>query len=442
MYLWILAEPGLVRTLAFNAILIAGISTVIFNLNPLLRFDGYYILADWLEIPNLRQRANQYLGYLCERYLFGRREAEAPLATRGERAWFVAYAVASFLYRILVVVGILLFLGDWWFVLAVVFAAVTAVTWIGVPLGKGLVYLVSSPRLRRVRLRAIAVTAVLVAAVVGVVGFVPMPHRTRLEGVVWVPDEAGVRAGTEGFIDKVLVPSGRRVKKGDALIALRDPALLTKVQELSARRRELEARYDEQYPVDRGKADMVRDELRYVEQSLAELRRRIGELTVRSRTDGVFVVPVPEDLPGRFVKKGELLGYAVELDTVTVRAVVDQEHIELVRDRTRGVVVRLAERLDETLPGTIRRVVPGASERLPTTALGSEGGGAVPVDPRDQQGVTAVGRVFQLDVELEKRSPLLNVGGRAYLRLDHLEEPLAARWYHQLRQLFLGRFHV
>jgi len=182
--------------------------------------------------------------------------------------------------------------------------------------------------------------------------------------------------------------------------------------------------------------------VRYVEASLVELRRRIGELTVRSRTDGVFVVPVPEDLPGRYVKKGELLGYAVELGTVTVRVVVDQEYIELVRDRTRGVEVRLAERLGEVLPGTIRRVVPGASERLPTSALGSEGGGAIPVDPRDQQGVTAVGRVFQLDVELEKRSVLLNVGGRAYLRLDHLEETLAARWYHQIRQLFLGRFHV
>ena len=84
LYVWVSVEPGTVRTLAYNAILIAGISTVIFNANPLLRFDGYYMLADFLEIPNLRQRANTYLGYLCERYLFGREDAQVPVCTPRE----------------------------------------------------------------------------------------------------------------------------------------------------------------------------------------------------------------------------------------------------------------------------------------------------------------------------------------------------------------------
>src|SRR6185503_10544121 len=69
LYVWLAVEPGLVRALAFHVIVIAGISTLVFNANPLLRYDGYYILADLLEIPNLRARANRYLGYLGERYL-------------------------------------------------------------------------------------------------------------------------------------------------------------------------------------------------------------------------------------------------------------------------------------------------------------------------------------------------------------------------------------
>ncbi|HWU39827.1 MAG TPA: hypothetical protein VN203_19430, partial [Candidatus Acidoferrum sp.] len=72
LLLWLTVEPGTVRTLAYNAIILAGISTVLFNGNPLLRYDGYYVLADLLEIPNLRSRATTYLGYLGERYLFGR----------------------------------------------------------------------------------------------------------------------------------------------------------------------------------------------------------------------------------------------------------------------------------------------------------------------------------------------------------------------------------
>ena len=83
LFLWLAVEPGMFRALLYNIMLIAGISTVIFNANPLLRFDGYYMLMDWLEIPNLRTRGTQYVVYLCEKYLFKRREAEPPISSAG-----------------------------------------------------------------------------------------------------------------------------------------------------------------------------------------------------------------------------------------------------------------------------------------------------------------------------------------------------------------------
>jgi putative peptide zinc metalloprotease protein len=154
------------------------------------------------------------------------------------------------------------------------------------------------------------------------------------------------------------------------------------------------------------------------------------------------VVPTPEDLPGRFVKKGEQLAYVVEFGNVTVRAVVPQSAIDLIRFHSRQVEVRLTDRLTDVVHGVMRRVVPGASEQLPTTALGSEGGGQIVVDPRDPKGVTATQKVFQVDVELPIASPRLNVGGRAYVRFDHGWEPLAVQWYLAVRQLFLSRFSV
>ena len=442
LVVWLLAEAGLVRMLAYNAILIAGVSTVLFNANPLLRYDGYYMLADLLEIPNLRARANRYLGYLCERYLFGRRGAAPVPSTAGERAWFVLYAVMSFVYRVLVVVAILLFLGEKLFLLAVVFAAVGVIGWFFVPAGKALVYFASSPRIRTVRLRAITVTVVLIALVGGALGLVPVPYRSRSEGVIWVPEEALVRASADGFITRVLAKPGARVTRGQPLIELRDPLLPARMTELEARRTELRARYDEQWPADRARADVIREELAYVTQQIDEVRGRMGDLTVRAAAAGTFVVPVPEDLPGRFVRKGELLGYAVESETVIVRTVVPQAAIDLVRQRTARVDVRLAERLDEVVPAMIRRAVPGASEHLPTTALGAAGGGQIAVDPRDERGVTAIQRVFQVDLELPVPSRFLNVGGRAYVRFDHGREPLLVQWYLEGRQLFLARFNV
>ena len=96
----------------------------------------------------------------------------------------------------------------------------------------------------------------------------------------------------------------------------------------------------------------------------------------------------------------------------------------------------------EVVPGVIRREVPAASEHLPALALGSEGGGSIVTDPRDAHGVTAIERVFQVDVELPAQSRFLNVGGRAYIRFDHGREALARQWYRQARQIFLSRFNV
>src|SRR2546428_11171344 len=111
LYVWLGAQPGVARSLAHYAIILAGISTVLFNGNPLLRYDGYYMLVDLLEIPNLYTRSRTWLGWAAERYLFGVLDAEPPQATPGERGWFVLYGVGSFLYRILVVLALAFFLS-------------------------------------------------------------------------------------------------------------------------------------------------------------------------------------------------------------------------------------------------------------------------------------------------------------------------------------------
>ena len=439
-YVWLLTESGVIRAAAFSTIFIAGLSTVLVNANPFLRFDGYYMLADWLETPNLAPRARGYIGYLCQRYVLGRRGADVPEATAGERVWFLAYAVASCVCRIAAVIAVTVALAHVSVWLAAAFVAVATAGMVAIPAVRGVAFLVASPLLRGVRGRAVAIAAAGVVTVLYVLAVAPVPYRSRAEGVIWVPEEALLRSEVEGFVQRVLVPPGRRVEKGDALLQLRDAAIDARIEELEARRRELLRRHDEQYSSDRLAVQVLRQEIAYVEQSLADARQRARELTVRAPVPGTFVAATPEDLAGRLVKQGELLAYIVEVDRVTVRTVVAQGDIDLVRHRTLDVQVRLAERLSQPVPGTVRRVVPTASERLPATALGTEGGGALPIDPRDTRGVTALGRVFQLDIELPNTSRHVNVGGRAYVRFDHGHLPLAHQGYRRLRQLLLARW--
>jgi putative peptide zinc metalloprotease protein len=442
LFVWLNVEPGVVRTVAYNVMFIAGISTVLFNGNPLLRYDGYYIFADYLEIPNLRLRAQAYLRYLWERYAFGHREAQAEMATRSERAWFVCYGLASMVYRLFVFVAVTTFVAGKFFFIGVVFAVLGVATGVLTPLGKLLTYLSTSPRLRRVRLRAGLVVGSVTALVVGVVCFAPVPLRSRAEGVIWVPERAHVRATSQGFVEQIVAPPGAQVRQGEVLLVCRDAVLETRVKVLEKRLQELYLRYTVQWLKEVSQAEIMKEEMRLLEENLARMRERVAELTIRSPADGTFVVPQVQDLPGQFLKQGTQVGYVLDLAALTVRVVVSQDDIDLVRQRLHGVEVRLAERRAQPLPAVIWRVVPAATHQLPSMALSSQGGGAIATDPRDTEGVKTVQRLFQLDLHLPSSTGIINIGGRVYVRFDHGREPLVQRWYRHVRRLFLSKFYV
>ena len=442
LFLWLNAEPGVVRALAYNTILIAGVSTVLFNANPLLRFDGYYMLMDYVEIPNLRARATNYLVYLCERYLFGRRDAQQPIATRGERIWFVSFSVASFFYRLLVILAILLLLGQISLLLGVIFAASTAFAWLVMPAFKIINFVVNSPRIRRVRRRAMSVTVLIVAGLAVLLWVIPVPFRTVAEGVVWVPEEGVVRGGADGFIDTVVAQPGSWVKPDDVLVQCRDPDLDTEISMLEAQLRELDARHRAVFQEDRVKAEIVAEQRRYIAEGLTRAQERKADLTIRSHAEGHFVLPNAEDLPGRFLRKGQQLGHVVRRDTLTVRTVIPQQDIDLVRAAVREVEVRLVELRAEPKSGTVTRLVPSAGDQLPSAALGSQGGGQLALDPSDKEGRKSVQRFFQVDVVLPAGNRPVHVGGRAYIRFDLGWQPIGYQWYRNARQLFLSRLNV
>jgi len=442
LFLWLSLDPGIPRSVAYNVIVLASVSTLLFNGNPLLRYDGYYILSDLVEIPNLGQRSTQYMGYLAKRYLFDVKEAEPPYCGPGERFWFVLYAVSSFVYRMFLYSAIILFIAGKFFIFGVILAIWALAGMVVVPAGKGAGFLLFSPVLRKNRGRAVTITATILAVVLAAVFLLPFPYRTRAEGVVWVPEESHVRAGSSGFVTQVLVPSDTPVRKGDLLVECRDPLLPANVRLLTARLNELEARYNAALPEDRVASGIIREEIENARASLSRAKERMADLTVRSPGDGLFILPGEKDLPDRFFRQGDLIGYVLDSRKPTVRAVVRQPEVDLVRQRTRAVEVRLTERLERTISAALKREVPGAAERLPSTILGSVGGGKIPIDPRDKGGMKTFEKLFQFDLELAEAVDPVYVGGRVYVRFDHGYEPLAFQWYRKLRQLFLKRFNV
>lgn len=442
VFVWVNVEAGPVRAVAYNVIFIAGVSSVLFNGNPLLRYDAYYILTDLLEIPNLGPRGNRYFFYLIQRYLLGIKDAEPPLSTRGERFWFVVYTVSSFVYRMLIYAAIILFVATKFFFIGVLFACWGLTNMFIVPAFKGLKFLLSSPKLRRKRIRAIMVTGFVLASLTCLIFLVPIPHSTTTEAVIWIPQQSFVRAGTDGFVDRIMVNAGEPVKEGEPLIECYDPLLPAQIKVLSSKLQQLEALYDTQIIEERVKAEITKEEMENIKAQLDDARERAEELIIRSETEGTFIVPMAQDLPGRFVKRGELLGYVLDRSRIKARAVVSQSDIDLVRQKTLGVQVRLPDNICQSIPASLKREVPAATDRLPGRALSQEGGGSIAIDPRDVLGIKAFQKVFLFDVELPACEALYNVGGRVYVRFFHGEEPIVWRWYRGIRRLFLRRFNV
>ncbi len=442
-YLWRNAEPGLLRALCFNVMLVAGVSTLIFNGNPLLRYDAYYILADVIELPNLAQRAAQYWGYLAERYLLRGRDAHSPAQTNGERAWFFFYGFASTLYRLSVTVAIALFIGGRFFFIGVVLALWAVAMMVLVPLGRVVGQINRRPGLRERRTRILASAGAVLLALVLAAVFWPVPYRVQAEGVVWLPEQATLRAGVPGFIHRLLVAPGARVVAGTPVLRSIDPALDAQLRLSEARVAELEAVYANEFVADRARAEIVQQQLQLERDALARVRLRAAALVVTAQTAGVFTVARPTDLPGRHARQGEVLGHVLEEGATLVRVVVEQAEIDGVAGAVQRVGLRLSDDLGQVIVGRVVRIVPAGTDEAPSRALLASSGGRLAPDPRDPQGRKTLGRVFEIDVEpLAPLGRPVAFGQRVYVRFELQDTPLATQLWRMLRRLFLTHFDV
>jgi len=440
---WLNAEPGPAHAIAYNVMLIGGVSTLLFNGNPLLRFDGYFVLADLLEIPNLGTRANRHLGYLIQKYAFGIKEAEPVTHLIGEWIWFVIYGIAAFIYRMFIMFAIIAYIAGKFFIIGVLLAVWAMITQLGVPIMGGIGFLLGSPRLKANRPRAFFVSIATATALLAVGFVIPAPHWTIVDGVTWPSERSQIRAGVNGFVTQVAVEPNVSVGPGQPLIITDDPFLRARVRLLEVQIQALELRRQALDHSDRVQAAMVREEIVTATGELARARDQVSDLIARSPGRGVAVIPNSIDLPGRFVRKGDLLGYVVNAaDVTTVRVVVAQEDVDLVRRRTRSVAVLPVGWTSGSVAAQIVRETPGGVAMLPTPVLGSIGGGDVPVDPRDPDGVRTLEPMFEFELRLPEEAAAEYLGRRVKVRFDHGFEPVGFQVYRAVRQLFLRLYDV
>jgi putative peptide zinc metalloprotease protein len=460
--IWAYSGKGTVHVLAYNAVVAASVVTILFNANPLLRYDGYHMLSDWLELPNLQARSGQMMQYLLERWFFGLKNGSNPAESKREAWWLGIYYVASFCYRMVMMVGILLVVSLHYLVLGVILALVFGFIWGLMPMFKAVMYLLKSPRLESCRPRALATVSIMVIGVLAFLCLVPLPNHFRADGVVRAEPFSRVYTGTDGLLQNVLVSSGVMVRKGTPLIQMVNEELTHELDELNG---ELE-RAQVQARLALDEDPVAYASMKTYFQALEVRRKKIIDehdaLLLKAPADGRWLAPDVLQRRGSMMPKGLELGVIQGEERFYISAVVKQDDVSrlFTSQQVKETEVRVRGQEGEELKVNDFSAIPSEREFLPSAALGILGGGTSGVETRQSiedrklpgsgivesetaKGTKATEPVFELRAFL-KEDPKVNLlhGQRAVARMTLASEPLMWQWVRELRQLFQHTYHL
>ena len=446
--LWLWLDEGLMQDAAFVTLFVAGVSTLMFNGNPLQRLDGYFILTDTLELPNLATRSRAWWLHWLRSHVLRLPGLEPMAVARGEGPWLLAYAPLAWLYLLLIGTLIVTWLGQLSLVLGVL-GAVWLVWQMGMRpairlLGQlnqaALGQASTARRWHRVMLGGGA----LLAAVL----LVPMPQRTVVQGVVWPVDQAQLRATESGVIEAVLVPNGGTVAAGQVVMRLSNPQLEAAHARQLARVSALEATLYDALPTGSdasgdGRAGNARADLSAAQAELQQINVRLAGLLVQAQASGPIALPQGHDLPGQYVSRGSLVGQVLTDAPPTVRVALPEAQAAELRERGGAVSVWLSSSPQAGRDAHLARDSVGAVARLPSAALSTRRGGDVPTDPRHADDLTPLQPVVLLDVGLVQASGLSTerIGERAWVRFEAGYSPLLWQGLRWLQQQALRRFN-
>jgi putative peptide zinc metalloprotease protein len=438
--LWVLTQPGLFNQICFNVMLVCSVMTVFFNANPLMKFDGYYALSDWMEVPNLKERGDRALVSNVAGLLTGGQGAAKDPLVAQLRGRMMLYAVASYVWTFLVAYNILIIMGqmlepyglDRLVQAAASLALLTGVVAPPIMIGLHLRKVFASdgdPDVRRKALRRVAAAALLLALVLAI----PWPVNVRSSCVIDAVDSVRITSETAGFARKVLCSDGQRVAPGDVLAELVNPELERQVKNYEIRFAELQAAVAaaETDPDYRKSVSGLRMQAEQVGTALKQAQLDRERLTLRSPIAGVVSGRGLREKPGTLLRRGDLLCEVLpEGSAGAVVALGENEAGKIAPGQT--VAFRLSSFAGQTFSGRVLAVTEQPVARLPHQSLGQQAGGTVPgvmsaapsPDEPQKTEVVPTGQVFSVKVAIDDDKGLLRPGMSGRIKIHCGRRPL------------------
>jgi putative peptide zinc metalloprotease protein len=393
--LWSYIGPGSISCLCLHIVLIAGLNSFLFNANPLMRFDGYYILMDLLEMPNLAASSRQFWGSLCRKYLWGM-PAVFPGRTPQEQRVLACYGLAAWVWQWIVFVGlaVLMFaflpIDETWLLACAATFPVVLFLWrlVRNPIGK-------APREGPPVFRVAIVSGLMGGVALLAIFCLPWPGGAVAPAVVEYAPLRVVRAYSPGFVKEIRFAAGEEVKQGQVLAILGNDALEVELADLKLALEDslLNLRICRNKQDNAGrKAELERyDSIR---KQLREKLEQVARLTVRSPVGGKILTRQPESLLGRYLRSGNELVAIGDEFRKELRISISQDNANTFLDHA-GQEVQVHVRGGARFSGKLARIEPRASLEPAHPALTASEGGPLPVKPKDaasqEDGSTAPG---------------------------------------------------
>ncbi|TWT94840.1 putative peptide zinc metalloprotease protein YydH [Botrimarina colliarenosi] len=458
-YIWWFTEPGLLHYVCLNIMFVSSVSTILFNANPLLRYDGYYIVSDLLEVPNLRQKSSSILTRKAAEWCLGMEQQDDPFLPQRNQFLFATYTVAAAIYRWVVVLSILYFLNQVFepYGLKPLGQAIGAMAlWglVGQPFVKLFKFFKVPGRLNKVKRVPLLITLLVIAGVIAAVATVPLPAYVYCPAVVHPRGAVSVYAEVPATLEAVLVKPGDRVVVGQELGRMKSLDLEVEIARLEgevagyeAEIRSLEtvAFSDETAS---SRLAQVRESLAGAKEQLKKQLEDAERLVLRAPVAGVVMEPDyrtnrgqdPKDLAvwegtplkpenrGATLESGDRFCRIGDQRSLEARIVIGQDDIDLVLE---GQAVRLM--LNQTTDlKYVSKITKISSEELPETPprLSSLTGGSVatetdpsgaakPLSPM-YEAIIPLGDYDRLPEAAQQQHDLLRVGlvGEAKITIE------------------------
>lgn len=438
-WIWAGSEPGLLRAICYNTIVIASINTLLFNANPLMKFDGYYVFSDLVRIPNLYLEGVTYTKYLARRYLLGL-PIRFTSRTMREDIVIRVYGVASLMWRILVIATLLIAASALFHGLGLIMAFLAICAIVVLPGLKFLRYLVFGNQYEKPRVfRFVTMISLVVLVIYAGLFSYKWDQSIAAHGLVEFASIKEYRTIHPGEIQAILVEDGEAVFAGQTLVELSNPDLVvqvaTKRNALEKIRLERKALLRQNklaaYQATKERETAARDQLVEFEEMLAGLE-------LKAESEGVVILSNPNLHVGKHVNNSDaLLSVAHSLDK-ELRIALPQRDVSrlLLQEDDRFKFLLLG---GDEVEAEIETISPSATDLLVNPVLTAVGGGPIAVLSEDSDRFRLTDPHFWIIAGIVNSTrDVLGAGERGVAVLQGVPTPIGYLWIRSVKDWITG----